>query len=220
MTSPRILITALLLVAAPAYADEEKKAKAGAKAKELEEGAAEIAAELKQKLKLADEQVPKVKAALLGYAKGLQAVMEKHDKPEPDPPALLADVRKTRDAYHQQMKAALTKEQWKAYRALVDRMQRAMMADIAEIRLLDMKEPVGLSDEQVKKLAPVIGNAMLSMLRIAVENAGKRLRLPQKIKLAKKLKKIQADTKAAVGTILNDEQKKKREAYRNSKSGR
>ena len=43
-------------------------------------------------------------------------------------------------------------------------------------------------------------------MKIAWEKAGKKLRGPKKVKIAKKLKGIQADTRVAVEKILTPEQ--------------
>jgi len=94
-----------------------------------------------------------------------------------------------------------------------------MMSDVAEIRLLDLKEPLKLSDERIGQLAPIIGGGLLGIVRTLFENADQNLRRPQMIRLAKSLKKMQTDMEQKVNAVLTDEQKQAMVAYKQAQKG-
>ena len=84
-----------------------------------------------------------------------------------------------------------------------------MMKDLAEIKLLDIQPKVGFSNEQLDKLVPVLATSMRGFMKVAWEHAGKRMRLRQKIKVVKQLKRIQSDAQQQVQQILTGEQLQK-----------
>ena len=90
-----------------------------------------------------------------------------------------------------------------------------MMSTLA--RLSFWLPPERMGDFEVsyrKKLVPILGNSMYSVIKIAWENAGQTLRAPQKIRLAKELKKIQSDTRAGIEKVLTPEQLKAWDKYK------
>ena len=175
----------------------------------------EIVAELKAPLGLSDEQAQQMSALMTKYKDQMDKTLAKHeDAEEPDVEAMIADVRGVRDGYRKELSKILSKEQNQAYLSKVDEIIVEMFSDIAEIRLIDMQPKLTLSDEQVEKLAPVLGKSMREIVRIAFENAGTRLGIRKKIKIGKTLKKLQRDTRTAVEGILTPEQLKAFDAYR------
>ena len=175
----------------------------------------EIVAELKAPLGLSDEQAQQMSALMTKYKDQMDKTLAKHeDAEEPDVEAMIADVRGVRDGYRKELSKILSKEQNQAYLSKVEEIIEEMFSDIAEIRLIDMQPKLTLSDEQVEKLAPVLGKSMREIVRIVFENAGTRLGLRKKIKIGKSLKKLQRDTRTAVEGILTPEQLKAFDAYR------
>jgi len=81
-----------------------------------------------------------------------------------------------------------------------------MFNDLAEIQLLDLQPEIGFNDEQLTQLVPILGGALFEVIKIACERAGKRLRVGQKIRIAKQLKHIQKDSRIAVEKVLTPEQ--------------
>ena len=175
----------------------------------------EIVAELKAPLGLSGEQAQQMSALMTKYKDQMDKTLAKHeDAEEPDVEAMIADVRGVRDGYRKELSKILSKEQNQAYLSKVEEIIEEMFSDIAEIRLIDMQPKLTLSDEQVEKLAPVLGKSMREIVRIVFDNAGTRLGLRKKIKIGKSLKKLQRDTRTAVEGILTPEQLKAFDAYR------
>ena len=94
-----------------------------------------------------------------------------------------------------------------------------MLTDLASIQLLDAQPKTSITDDQIAELAPVLGNSFYGILQIAFENAGKNLRLRQKIGLAKNLKSIQSNAQKELQRVLTPEQLEAWEAHKAAKSG-
>ena len=168
----------------------------------------EIVAELKTKLDLNDQQVKDLTAALGDMGKTLHALIEKQEaaKEEEKSDEFIKGVKQAQDDYQKKLKGILTDKQLEDYNALKEAAIMDMMKDLAEIKLLDIQPKIGFSDEQLEKMVPVMAESMRGFMKIAWEHAGKRLRLRQKIKVAKSLKKIQSNSQQQIQQILTGEQ--------------
>jgi hypothetical protein len=168
----------------------------------------EIVAELKPKLDLNDQQVKDLTAALGDLGKTLGALIEKREAAgeEEEPDDFIKGVKQAQSDYQDKLKGILNDEQLQTYNELREAAIMDMMKDLAEIKLLDIQPKVGFSDEQLEKLVPVMAGSMRGFIKIAWEHAGKRMRLRQKIKVAKQLKRIQSDAQQQVQQILTGEQ--------------
>ena len=175
----------------------------------------DIVAELKTKLDLNEQQVKDLTAALGELGKTLHALTEKEEaNKEEDPNEFIQGVKKSQSDFQGKLKGILTDKQLEDFNALREAAIMDMMKDLAEIKLLDIQPHVGFSDEQLENLVPVMAQNMRGLIKIAWENAGKHLRLRQKIKLAKKLKHMQSDAQKQVQQILTGEQYKKWEEFK------
>ena len=202
ITQSLLLISLVALPATLALAEEEGP--------EVED----IVVVLTDSLELTEEQQPQVETALQEFMIGLQKATEETEEDEEGGASVITKVKKERDSFNGKMKDILSKEQYAEYEALVDQVITEMFNDLAGIKLLDLQPVLELSDEQVEELEPVMGSAMRSMLSIILENADKKLRMPKKIKLGKKLKKIQSDMNTGMKEILTEEQWAQYEAYK------
>ena len=175
----------------------------------------EIVTELKPKLDLNDQQVKDMTAALGELGKTLHALTEKEEaNKEEDSDEFIKGVKQAQDDYQVKLKGILNDKQLQTYNELKEAAIMDMMKDLAEIKLLDIQPHVGFSDEQLEKLVPVMAENMRGLIKVAWENAGKHLRLRQKIKIAKKLKHMQRDAQKQVEQILTGEQYKKWEEFK------
>ena len=171
----------------------------------------EIVAELKTKLNLNEQQEKDLTAALQDLAKQLDDLIAKQEaaKEDAEPDAFIDGVKDAQKDYQAKLTKILTPEQLENYNALREKAIMDMMKDLAEIKLLDIQPDVGFSDEQLQKLVPVLAESMRGFMKIAWEHAGKRLRVGQKIKVAKDLKHIQSNAQKQVKEILTEDQMKK-----------
>ena len=182
----------------------------------------EIVAELKPKLDLNDQQAKDMTAALGELGKSLGALIEKREAAgeEEEPDEFIKGVKQAQEDYQKKLKGILNDKQLQTYNELREAAIMDMMKDLAEIRLLDIQPKVGFSDEQLEKLVPVMATSMRGFMKVAWEHAGERLRLRQKIKVAKQLKHIQSDAQKQVQQILTGEQLQKWEDLKKQAQGK
>jgi len=174
----------------------------------------DIVAFLAQELKLDDQQKQSLGQEMQRYSNQLNQLIEDQEAEDADPDALIKGVKQAQDGHNKELEQIFTKEQLQQYNALKEKVIRGMFNDLAEIMLLDIQPKTSISNEQVSELVPILGNSMYSIIKIAWENAGKTLRAPQKIKLAKELKRIQADSRAGIEKVLTPEQLKAWDKYK------
>ena len=162
---------------------------------------------LSEKLNLTEKQVAQVQTLMVEYRAKLDGVLLKHEgEEEPDVGAMIGEVRDVRDAYRKDLKGILSKEQYEGYLAAIDSVLTDMFNDLAEIRLMDVQKEVGLSDDQLVSLIPVVSKGLKSTVQLLFENAGGRLSVPKKIKIGKNVKKIEKERRAGMETILTPDQ--------------
>ncbi len=178
----------------------------------------DIVSELQEELQLNDDQVEQLSAALVKYTQEMNAELAKHeDAEEPDTKAMIGDIKKAQDNYRDELSNILTDEQYDAYLNYVDKVMKEMFGDIAEIKLIDLQPVLDLSDEQITQLNPVLGEGMLGMVKVVFEYGDKKMNKRTKIKMGKKLKKIQSKTDSGVKEILTPEQYEKYQEYKEAK---
>jgi len=162
---------------------------------------------LTETLDLTEKQVAQVQTLMVEYRAKLDGVLLKHEgEEEPDVGAMIGEVRDVRDAYRKDLKEILSKEQYEGYLAAIDSVLTDMFNDLAEIRLMDVQKEVGLSDDQLVSLIPVVSKGLKSTVQLLFENAGGRLSVPKKIKISKHVKKIEKERRAGMEIILTPDQ--------------
>lgn len=180
----------------------------------------EIAAEMQAELGLNDDQTAQVKTALDKFAASIeQAHTQQEVAVEPDGHAMMAAVKQARNTLNHEMQGILTPEQFLQYQKMVDEVMDEIFTTVAEIKLLDMKQPLKLTDEQMMQLAPVMGGSIRSIVSLVMENSDKRMGVRQKLQMAKSMKKIKNDTDAKMNAILSPEQQQALQSYREQKKG-
>ena len=162
---------------------------------------------LTEKLNLTEKQVVQVQTLMVEYRAKLDGVLLKHEgEEEPDVAEMIGEVRDVRDVYRKDLQEILSKEQYEGYLAAIDSVLTDMFNDLAEIRLMDVQSSVGLSDDQLVSLIPIVSKGLKSTVQLLFENAGGRLSVPKKIKLSKHVKKIEKERRAGMETVLTPDQ--------------
>jgi hypothetical protein len=169
---------------------------------------------LAKELKLDDQQKQNLNTEMERYANQLNKLIEDQESEDADPDALIKGVKQAQDGHNKELEKIFSPEQFQQYNALKEKVIKGMFSDLAEIKLMEIQPKTSISDEQVTELVPILGNTMYSIIKIAWENAGKKLRAPQKIKLAKEMKRIQADARAGIEKVLTPEQLKAWDKYK------
>lgn len=170
----------------------------------------EVVTELKTKLSLSDQQASELKTALTDLSKQLQALIAKRESAADDEPPdeFINGVKKAQADYQAKLKTILSSSQLQSYNELREKVIMEAMTYIAQIRLYDIQPKVHFSDDQLQKLTPVLAESMRGFIKIAWQYAGKRLRLMQKLRVARDLKEIQSKAEQQVQKILTPDQYK------------
>jgi len=166
----------------------------------------DVLADLTEALELTDEQVPQVEVLLEKFAADMDAAAALAEVEEPDNQAIIGAVKKARDDFKSGMKGVLDKEQFETLETTIDAVFQEMFEDIAEIRLIDLEPVLDLMPEQIEALKPVMGTGLRQIIAVVFEYGDKRLSMPRKVKMGKKVKRIQADMNAGMAEILSEEQ--------------
>jgi len=184
---------------------------------------AEVVDKLKTELKLSPKQVDKLTSELTEFLNKLDSLIEKQKAAgeDDDPHKFIKDVKRAQDRFQRDMRRILTHDQWKQYEALKEKAIMDAMKDLAYIKLVDIQPHVGFSDEQMDKLVPVLTESMRGFIKIAWKYAGeRRIRVMQKIRIARQLKEIQHKSQKQVQAILTADQLKKWDAYKQQQQAR
>jgi len=161
---------------------------------------------LSKELKLSDEQTSKLGPAIQKFADTVDGLKADQEKEDAEPNELIQGVKKAEEELNGELKEIFTPDQFTQFNAMKEKAIKGMFNDLAEIQLIDLQPKVGFSDDQLTQLVPILGDGLYQVVTIAWENAGKHLRIGQKIKLAKKLKHIQKESRDAVSKVLTPEQ--------------
>jgi len=195
-----------LVLSGVALAQDEKEAAPG--------DAQEILAELTEALELNEEQQQQVAGHLQTFALAMSEATETADDEEQDPQATLGAIKAARADFKKGMMSTLTEEQYQKYEAMIDAIVQEMFEDIAEIKIMDLEEPLELTEEQAAALKPIMGTSVRKLVGILYEYGDKKLTAPKKIKMAKKLKAVKAEMEKGMKTVLSEEQMDKYTAYK------
>ena len=166
----------------------------------------DIAVIIAQELELDQGQTDQLSAAMGKFGAQLEALMEEQEGDDADPEKMINGIKQAQDEHNKEVEKILGKDKFKQYEALKEKAIKGIFADLIEIQLMDAQPKTSLSNEQVTKLAEVLGDSKYRLVKVAWENAGKSLRPRQKIQLSNQMKGIQRDTRAGIEKILTPEQ--------------
>jgi hypothetical protein len=166
----------------------------------------DIAVIIAQELELDEGQTDQLRAAMKKFGDQLEALMAEQEGEDADPEKMINGIKQAQDAHNKEIEKIMGKEKFKQYEAMKEKAIKGIFADLIGIQLMDVQPKTSLSNEQVTKLAEVLGDSKYRLIQVAWENAGKSLRPRQKIQLGNQLKGIQRDTRAGVEGILTPEQ--------------
>jgi hypothetical protein len=191
--------------------------------KGVEVSVGDVVTTLKTKLNLNDQQVKEVTAALTDLSNRLNTLVNNQEGAEEDndPHEFINGVKEAQADYQKKLKTILTDSQVQSYDALKEQVIMDALDNLAAIKLMDIQDQIGFSDEQLNKLTPVLGESMRGLIKIAWKYAGEsRIRLSEKIKIARELKEIQHKSEGKVKQILTPDQYKKWETYKKQQQGK
>jgi hypothetical protein len=156
-------------------------------------------------LDLTGDQPSQVGGLLVTFATDWNAVQEKYEDAE-DKDGMIDELKAVQATYQDGLAAVLSKEQLEAYNQLIDQVMHEIFSEVAELKLRDLQPALELSEDQLMQLKPVMGTALVDVVKLMWDNAGKRMGIRRKLQLANAVKKIQSTAKTQTNEILTPEQ--------------
>ncbi len=168
-----------------------------------------IVEEVTASIELDETQSKALETQLGKYAISLQLIFDKYEEGEPDPQAMLTDIKHSREEYHKALKNDIGKDKFKAYEAQVDMVQLEILGEAAYFRLLDLQEPLKMTDDQVQQMVPIMAKAMKGMMETLMKYIDAKMNLRTKLKVGNSIKSIKKTMEKERAQVLTGEQIKK-----------
>ena len=162
--------------------------------------------EISIEIQLDENQKQSLEKGMIDYTKSLQQIFDKYESGEPDPQAMLTEIKHSKEAYNKQLKKDIGKDKFKEYSAFVDQVKLEILSESAGLRLLDVQDELEMTDEQLEKMKPVLAKGMKGILETLMEYVDKRMSVRNKLKIANSLKAIKKEIDRESSKILSPEQ--------------
>ena len=156
-------------------------------------------------LDLTGDQPTQLEGLLVTFATDWNAVQEKYEDAE-DKDGMIDELKAVQAMYQDGLAAVLSEQQLEAYDQLIDQVMHEIFSEVAELKLRDLQPALELSEDQLMQLKPVMGTALVDVVKLMWDNAGKRMGIRRKLQLANAVKKIQSTAKTQTNEILTPEQ--------------
>jgi len=156
-------------------------------------------------LDLTGDQPSQIGVLLVTFATDWNAVQEKYEDAE-DKDGMIDELKAVQGTYQDGLAAVLSKQQLEAYDQLIDQVMHEIFSEVAELKLRDLQPALELSEDQVMQIKPIMGTALVDVVKLMWDNAGKRMGVRRKLQLANQFKKIQSTAKTQTNEILTPEQ--------------
>ena len=166
----------------------------------------DIVPEISEAIGLDDDQTAALKTQMEKYAISLQLIFDKNEEGEPDPQAMLTDIKHAREEYHKALKADIGKEKFQAYEGFVEQVQLEILGEVAGLRLLDLQDPLKMTDDQVVQMKPVMARAMKDVMGTLMKYVDKKMNIRNKLGIANSMKSAKKTMERSTAEILTGEQ--------------
>jgi hypothetical protein len=168
----------------------------------------DTAANMKEWLKLSDEQVAKLEPVIATRIEKVDAALAKVDAAEePDAVAFIEEYGAIKKEFNTGVAAILTPEQatqWETFKA---ELEKDLVQEGAKKQSLEHQAALKLTDEQVAKLEPALGTSIqkkLDALQKLVDSG--RISMRDKLQAKRTLGDINGELEKAMAAVLTPEQ--------------
>jgi len=166
----------------------------------------DIIAEISESIELDENQTIVLATEMEKYTISLQMIFDKYEQAEPDPQAMLTDIKNAKGDYEKRLKEGIGKEKFKAYEAFVEKVKLEVLGEAAGLRLLDLQDPLKMTDQQVLQMKPIMAKAMLGMLNTLMKYVDQKMNVRTKLGAANALKSIKKTMERETAEVLTQEQ--------------
>jgi hypothetical protein len=166
-----------------------------------------IVEEVSTSIQLDEAQTKIMHTEMEKYTISLQIIFDKYeDLPEPDPQAMLIDIKHSRTEYEKALKEGIGKDKFQLYTGYVEKVKMEILTEAAGLRLLDLQKPLYMTDEQVLQMKPIMGKTMSEILALLMKYVDKPMNLRTKLKVGSAMKGIKKRFYAETEQVLTAEQ--------------
>jgi hypothetical protein len=169
----------------------------------------DLVIEISEAIELDETQTNALEKQMGLYVISLQLIFDKYEEAEPDPQAMLTDIKNARAEYHKGLKEEIGKEKFKAYEGYTEKVKLEVLGEAAGLRLLDLQDPLKMTDEQVLQMKPIMAKAMLGIMNTLMKYVDKKMNVRTKLGAANSLKSIKKTMERETAQVLTGEQIKK-----------
>ncbi len=166
----------------------------------------DIVKEVSEAIELDVNQTKALETQMGKFTISLQLIFDKYEEAEPDPQAMLTDIKHAREEYQKALKADIGKEKYKAYEAYVDKVVLEVLGEAAGLRLMDVQDPLKMTDEQLLQMKPILAKAMKGIMSTLMQYVDKPMNVRTKLKVGTSLKSIKKTLEKETATVLTAEQ--------------
>lgn len=167
----------------------------------------DLVKEVSEAIELDEAQSKALETQMTKYAASLQIIFERNDqREEPDPQAMLTEIKNAQNEYHKALSNDIGKAKFKEYEAYREKIILEILGEVAHLRLLDLQEPIKMSDEQVMQMKPVMAKAMRGTMQLLVKHIDSNLNVRTKLNIATTMKSIKKTFDRETANILTSEQ--------------
>lgn len=167
----------------------------------------ELVKEISEAIELDETQSKALETQMGKYATSLQIIFERNDqREEPDPQALLTDIKNAQEEYHNALSKDIGKAKFKEYEAFREKLILEILSEVAHLRLLDLQQPIKMSDEQVIQMKPIMANAMRETMKLLIKHIDSNLNVRTKLNIATTMKSIKKTMDRDTAQVLTSEQ--------------
>ena len=168
----------------------------------------DTAADMREWLKLTDDQVAKLEPVIAARITKVDAALDKFEAAEkPDPMAFVAEYGTIKKEFDAGVTNILTPDQGKQWGSFKAELEKDLVSAGAKGRLVTLQPIMKLTDEQVVKLEPAMTKAFQGKLDAVQKLAdGSRVSMRDKMGAKRALDGINAELEKAMATIVSPDQ--------------
>jgi hypothetical protein len=168
----------------------------------------DTAANMKEWLKLTDDQVAKLKPVIAKRIQRVDAAMTKVEaEKEPDVMAFVEELGKARKEFDEGVKAVLTPDQLKQWGTFKAELEKDLAQSAAKKQLAELQPALKLTDDQLGKLVQPFAVATQKKLAVFRDlSDGSRISMRDKIKAKKGMEAINAELEKSMAAIVSPDQ--------------
>jgi len=119
---------------------------------------------------------------------------------------MLTEIKHAREAYQKALKEDIGKEKYQGYTAFVDKVVLEIIGEAAGLRLMDIQDPLLMTDDQLLAMKPILAKAMKGIMSTLMQYIDKPMNIRTKLKVATSLKSIKKTLDKETATVLTAEQ--------------